>query len=152
MSYNIYFTRSDEYFDDSSPITLKEVEELQEKLPRNFYFDYSGIVTTTTPDGKTISAEVGPYLYYLNENDLNSKICIYFYSGCPFFSVRDEKKMLPLLELADLLQAKLQGEELEVYTEDSILNINDNFESNDTTTSNNNQNDKKGFFKKLFKK
>lgn len=123
MAYEIYITRAESWVEDENPITLSEVEKVLEKLPRGFEIDQTGVVTTTTPDGNKLSAKVGPYLIYQNEKDSNSRVHIYFNNGVPSFSVREEKYMLPIIELADALNAKVQGDEEEIYTRESILGI-----------------------------
>lgn len=120
MGYEIHITRAEDWLEDDKPITIEEVEEVFDKLPKGFSIDRSGVVTAMTPDGHRISAEVGPYVQYHNEND-DSIVCIYFLSDGPSFKVRDEKQILPILELAEALNAKVQGDELEVYTRESIL-------------------------------
>lgn len=125
MGYEIHITRAEDWVEDDNPITIEEVEEIFDKLPKGFSIDRSGVVTAVAPDGHRISAEVGPYVQYHDGND-DSMVCIYFLSGGPSFKVRDEKQILPILELADALNAKIQGDELEIYTRESILGVEGN--------------------------
>lgn len=122
MSYNIHITRADFYFKDNNPITLKEIESMLETLPQGFSINRSGTVTATTPQGEKISVDVGPYLMYENKADINSRVYIYFNkNNGPWFSVTKEKYMLPIIELAEIIHAKVQGDEGEIYTKESIL-------------------------------
>lgn len=122
MPYEIYITRAEVYYEDENPITLAEILSLPGPLPKGFSVDKSGIVTSISP--QPLIADVGAYLIYEDENDENSRVHIYFSEkNGPWFSVRKEKYMLPIIELADKLQAKVQGEEGEIYTKQSILSI-----------------------------
>ena len=122
MSYDIHITRAEFWLDDEDPITLEEIERLVKPLPQGFSIDRTGIVTATGPQGQTLSAEVGPYLVYEDQEDMDSRICIYFdeESG-PWFRACGEKYMLPVIELADMLHAKVQGDEDEIYTKEAVL-------------------------------
>lgn len=122
MSYDIHITRAESYLEDNEPITLAEIEKLLGTLPQGFTIDRTGIVSATTSDGETVVSEVAPYLIYEDEENPDSRVHIYFFDEeCPFFSVRDKKYMLPIIELAEKINAKVQGDEEEIYTKESIL-------------------------------
>ncbi len=121
MSYDIHITRAESWFEDEEPITLAEVEAIWEQLPKGFQIERSDEVSATLPDGGILTVETGNYLIYEDESDPDSRIHIYFMHDVPTFSVRDEKYLLPIIELADLLGAKVQGDEEEVYTKESIM-------------------------------
>lgn len=121
MSYDIHITRAESYMEDENPITLAEIESLLGTLPRGFSIDRSGIVTAKLPQGEELAAEVGPYLIYQDEKDHDSRVHIYFDDRGPWFSVREESHMLPIIELAEMIHAKVQGDEEEIYTKESVL-------------------------------
>lgn len=121
MGYDIHITRAEHWMDDDAPITLAEVEAVMDQLPPGFRIDRTGIVTAVSPNGQTLSAEVGPYLVFMNGDDENSRVHIYFNSPHgPYFRVADTEAILPVITLANALKAKVQGDEGEVYTETSI--------------------------------
>ena len=123
MSYNIHITRADFYFEDHNPITLAEIEYMLEKLPKGFSINRSGRIIAMTPQGEKISVNMGPYLMYEDKLDSGSRVYIYFDKNkCPWFSVTKEEDMIPIIELAEIIHAKVQGDEGEIYTKESILN------------------------------
>lgn len=97
------------------------MEAIWEQLPKGFQIDRSGEVSATLPDGGILTANTRNYLIYEDESDPDSRIHIYFMDHVPTFSVKDEKYLLPIIELAELLGAKVQGDEEEVYTKESIM-------------------------------
>lgn len=121
MGYCLYLTRAEEWFTEENPITFEEVESVLNQLPQGFSIDCTGGVSGVTPQGSTLTSEVGPYVVYFDGQDENSRIHIYFLDGPPEFRIREEQYLLPILELAEALGAKIQGEELEVYTRESVL-------------------------------
>ena len=121
MGYNIHITRAESWLDDETPITLEEIEQIWDKLPEGFQIDRSGVVTANMSNGSSLSVKVKPYLIFQNGDDEESRVHIYFDNGAPEFCVHDEMKMLPIIELADLLGAKVQGDEDEIYTKEDIL-------------------------------
>ena len=121
MSYSLYITRAESWLEDSSPITLSEIESIINPLPFGFYIDRSGIVSAATPNGKTLTAAVGDYLVYDEKDHPENRIHIYFDCGLPpYFRLSHPKQLAPVIDLAEKLGAQVQGEELEIYTKDNI--------------------------------
>jgi len=121
MSYEFHITRSDSWLDDDSPVTLSEIETTLCPLPENFTIDRSGFVSTVTPNGKTLTAAVGDYLIYDNPGEPDSRVHIYFRPGFPpFFSIASPEHLLPIIDLAEKLGVKVQGDELEIYSREDI--------------------------------
>ena len=119
MSYCLHITREDDWMEDEHPVTLEEVEEVLPLLPKGFDIDRSGVVQAELPDGRVLVAEVGPYVTYRNEEGI-IKACIYFDSGAPEFKAVMDQDMLPMIELAAALNARVQGDDMEFYTKDSF--------------------------------
>lgn len=121
MGYCFYLTRAREWLFEENPITFEEAAAVLNQLSEGFSIDRKGFVSVTTPQGSTLTSEVGPYVEYFDGQDEKSRIHIYFLDGPPEFRIREEKYLLPILELADALGAEIQGEEFEVYTRESVL-------------------------------
>lgn len=122
MGYELHITRAESWYEDEDPITFCEVESVLNQFPKAFTIVRDGIVTAVTTNGQTISAEVGPYIICYDGKNEDSRIHIYFENGCsPHFRVRRERALLPIIALADALHAKVQGDEEEIYTVESVL-------------------------------
>lgn len=118
MAYNFYIKRINSR--KGKAITLEEVEHILKELQHKYTIDQTGIITTTTPDGFEMSINVGPYLIYEGANS-NRKIYIYFNQKEPWFNVEREIDLLPIIEIAEKLNAAVVGDEGEVYTKEMIL-------------------------------
>ncbi|MCH4286345.1 MULTISPECIES: hypothetical protein [Bacillota] len=118
MAYNFYIKRIDSR--KGKAITLEEIEHILTKMSHEYTIDQTGIITTKTPDGFEMSINIGPYLIYEGVNS-NRKICIYFNQKEPWFNVESEMDLLPIIDLAEKLNAVVEGDEGEVYTKEMIL-------------------------------
>ena len=121
MSYDIHIRRSETRGENDKPITLDEIESLLGKLPPGFSIKRESAVTAKTPQGVTISVETGSYIVYKNPENKKEKAQIYFGPRGPWFSVSNEKAMLPIIDLADKMNFIVQGDEGEIYTKESVM-------------------------------
>lgn len=118
MAYNFYIKRINTR--KGKAITLEEVEHILKELQHEYTIDQTGIIMTKTPDGFEMSINVGPYLIYEEVNS-NRKIYIYFNQNGPWFNVEREIDLLPIIDIAEKLNAVVVGDEDEIYTKEMIL-------------------------------
>jgi len=121
MSYEFHITRAESWLEDSSPVTLAEIQTIIDPLPNGFSVDRSGFVSAATPEGRTLTAAVGDYLIYENPDIPDSRVHIYFDADCPpRFRIGAPEQLLPIIDLAEKLGAGVQGDELEFYRKENI--------------------------------
>lgn len=114
MAYAFHITRADAWADDTAPVTYDEAVQAIRDLP-DFTVEHGQTLRTLNPrTGETMTAVVGECIKY------RGTVRILFQSGAPFFRVRDTAELLPFLELAERLGARVQGDEGEIYTKDNI--------------------------------
>ncbi len=117
MGYEFHITRAECWFEDDCPVTMSQIMELPGGLPEGFELSRTDTVTTTTPQGKSLTALVGKYLIYEDSGDPESRVHIYFQPDiAPFFRVSSEEYLRPVILLAGMLGASVQGDDGEVYT------------------------------------
>ena len=122
MSYSLYLVRSGDWMEETAPITLDKVEPLLKKLPQGFRISRSRSVKTTLPDGSVLSVGTeGGYVEYFDDIHADSRVRIFFSSGCPKFTIMDERQLLPIFDLVDALGARIQGEDMEFYTWEELF-------------------------------
>lgn len=114
MAYEFHITRADFWADDPQPVTFAETAQAAMQL-EGFSADPEGRVETVNPrSGMTLTAVLGPCVVY------RDTVRIRFCGNPPTFALRDSAELAPFLALAELLGAKIQGDEGEEYTKDSI--------------------------------
>jgi len=64
MGYDIHIKIGDSWVDEEDPLTLENVRQILPMLSSQFRIDESGVITTSTPQGQTLSGDFGPYLEY----------------------------------------------------------------------------------------
>ena len=111
MGYDIHITRAENWAYDQNPITLDDVRKIMPKLSGRFRIDETGVITT---EDRTFSGDFGPYLEYTDEEGRKTYI-VFGERQCPTFKFGDFKQLLALCELAEALDARLQGDEDEFY-------------------------------------
>lgn len=116
MGYDIHITRADNWAYDQNPITLDDVRKIMPKLSGRFRIDETGVITT---EDRTFSGDFGPYLEYMDEEGRKTYI-VFGERQCPSFKFGDFKQLLALCELAEALDARLQGDEDEFYDRPEI--------------------------------
>lgn len=122
MGYELHLTRAESWYEDEEPITFCEAEAALHQFSEGFTIDREGIVTAVTPQGQILSADMGPFIVCYDGKNEDSRIHIYFEDGhSPHFQVRRVRALLPVIALADALHAKVQGDEEEIYTMESVL-------------------------------
>ncbi|MBO4867718.1 MAG: hypothetical protein J5582_14350 [Ruminococcus sp.] len=111
MAYEAHLTRADLWVYDKEPITFEEVAALD--LPDGF----EAVENGTFSDG-AVSISLGKCVVYTRPDGV--KNFLIFSGGAPSFKMLSEEDAKPFIRLAELLGAKVQGDEGEVYTRDGV--------------------------------
>ena len=110
MVYEAHITRADFWVHDDFPITFEEIKALD--LPDGFSAEENCVVNTKTPFGE-MSADLGKCIVFTKTN--GAKQYLVFTGGVPSFVMRSEEDARPFIALAEMLGAKVQGDDREVY-------------------------------------
>lgn len=119
MGYNIHITIGDSWVDETYPISLEDIEEVMSMLPDEFRINESGLTTMKTPQGQTMSMDIGPHLEYTDEEGKVTNI-LFPEDRCPYFRFQSKKQLLGICAVAEALGAKLQGDDDEIYTREQL--------------------------------
>ena len=119
MGYNIHITIGDSWVDETYPISLEDIEEVMSMLPDGFRVNESGLTTMKTPQGQTMSMDIGPNLEYTDEEGKVTNI-LFPEDRCPYFRFQSKKQLLGICAVAEALGAKLQGDDDEIYTREQL--------------------------------
>ena len=111
MAYEAHITRADLWVYDKEPITFEEVKALT--LPEGF----EAVEDGTFSDG-AVSISLGKCVVCTRADGV--KNFLIFSGGAPSFKMLGEDDAKPFIELAEMLGAKVQGDEGEIYTKDGI--------------------------------
>lgn len=110
MEYEAHITRAEFWVHDDSPITFEEIKALD--LPDGFSAEKNCVATTKTPFGE-MSADLGKCIVFTKTN--SAKQYLVFTGGVPSFVMRSEEDARSFIALAEMLGAKVQGDDGEVY-------------------------------------
>ena len=108
MAYEAHITRAEFWVYDKDPVTFEEVAALD--LPEGF----EAVENGTFSDGG-VSISLGKCVTYTKADGV--KMFLTFTGGAPSFKMRSEEDAKPFAKLAEMLGAKVQGDEGEYYTE-----------------------------------
>lgn len=145
MGYDIHITIGDSWVDEEDPLTLENVRQILPMLSSQFRIDESGVITTSTPQGQTLSGDFGPYLEYTDEEGQKTYV-VFQEDSCPTFKSQNYRQLLALCDVAEALGAKLLGDEDEIYDRHGLVKqIADEMKATQKTT------EKKGLFSRLFR-
>ena len=127
MGYDIHITRARYWFEeDEDFVTLDDVIAVWDKLDKGFSIDRNGVVySNPLPDGSVLAAEVDDFIVYRFGDGENEKAHIYFDEDfAPRFNggifAHGTEKMIPIIRLARLVGAVVQGDEGEIYDEEHL--------------------------------
>ena len=110
MAYEAHITKAEFWADDDEPITFEEIEVLD--LPAGFTAEGNHTVTANTPFG-VMSTELGRCIVFTKPD--GTSIYLVFSSGVPTFGIRSADDTKEFIRLAEMLGAKVQGDEGEIY-------------------------------------
>lgn len=127
MGYDIHITRAKYWFEEEEGfVTLDEVLAVWDKLDEGFSVDRSGkVYSNPLPDGSVLAAEVDDFIVYRFGDGEDDKAHIYFGEDCaPNFNggifVHKLEKLVPVIKLAELVGAVVQGDDGEIYDEEHL--------------------------------
>lgn len=127
MGYDIHITRAKYWFEeDEGFVTLDDVIAVWDKLDEGFSIDRSGkVYSNPLPDGSVLAAEVDDFIVYRFGEGENEKAHIYFDEDfAPRFNggifAHSTEKMIPIIRLARLVGAVVQGDDGEIYDEEHL--------------------------------
>ena len=127
MGYDIHITKSKYWFEeDEGFVTLDEIIAVWDKLDEGFSIDRSGkVYSNPLSDGSMLAAEVDDVIVSRFGDGENDKVHIYFGEDCaPTFRgscfAHNTEKLIPIIRLAELVGAVVQGDEGEIYDEEHL--------------------------------
>lgn len=111
MAYEAHLTRADLWVYDKEPITFEEVKALI--LPDGFEAVENG-----TFSDSAVSISLGKCAVYTRPDGVKNYLI--FGNGAPSFKMLSEEDAKPFIKLAELLGAKVQGDDGEIYTHEGV--------------------------------
>jgi hypothetical protein len=116
MGYDVHITRADDGVDGGQhPITLEEWLSYVEHSPE---FRHDGYAEATTTQGETIRTEnqgLSVWMLYSGHGVGGNMAWFDYWRGCVVVKNPDEEILIKMYQVAQAFQAKVQGDEGEIY-------------------------------------
>jgi hypothetical protein len=119
MSYDVHITSAEEWSEnETAPITLEEWVACAKSDPELRVDVIDGRTESPLPDGRVVSFKVKGLVAWLGQADPHTrKVLAWFawYSGNIDTRAPDRATLRKMYEIAEALQARVQGDEGEIY-------------------------------------